>query len=330
MDQLKLNNYNIVRKDIGKKNRKGGTALIIHKKFTFTKIELLDSSNTDMLAIKLNIENLKINVISIYAYPKNELDIHQIDKIVDKKNGTIILGDFNSKHKQWFCKNNNKNGIILNNFIEAHNLEIINDSTPTFKRSQNIIDLMITTQNLYKKIDNFTTNDELESDHRLISFQLYLTNTNINKNNTVIRTNWKKYYKNLENMTNESEFREMNDINDKTTYLTKCINLAHEAAKFTITHKNKQIQQLPGEIIKLIKERRKLRRSFYETRKEDTKKKNNLVKKSIDEKIAKFKRDEWNGLCDKAKKQHISSSILWRKIKNINNNGTYRPKQNRR
>jgi hypothetical protein len=72
MDQLKLNNYNIVRKDIVKK-RKGGTALIIHKKFTFTKIELPDSSNTDMLAIQLNIENLKINVISIYAYPKNEL-----------------------------------------------------------------------------------------------------------------------------------------------------------------------------------------------------------------------------------------------------------------
>jgi hypothetical protein len=129
---------------------------------------------------------------------------------------------------------------------------------------------MITTQNLYKKIDNFTTNDELDSDHRLISFQLYLTNTNINKNNTFIRTNWKKYYKNLENMTNESEFREMNDINDKTTYLT---NLAHEAAKFTIKHKNKQLQQLPVEIIKLIKERRKLRRSFYKTRKEDTKKK---------------------------------------------------------
>ena len=55
-------------------------------------------------------------------------------------------------------------------------------------------------------------------------------------------------------MINESEFREMNNINDKSTYLTNCINLAHEAAKLTIIHKNKNHQE-PEEILTLIKER---------------------------------------------------------------------------
>ena len=29
----------------------------------------------------------------------------------------IILGDLNSTHKSWYCKNKNKNGEILNTFI---------------------------------------------------------------------------------------------------------------------------------------------------------------------------------------------------------------------
>ena len=80
-----------------------------------------------------------------------KIETKLLEKIINKTNKTIIIGYLNATHQKWFCKKNNKNDISLNDFIDKHKLEIINDKTPTFKRSRNIIDLALISQNLIKK-----------------------------------------------------------------------------------------------------------------------------------------------------------------------------------
>ena len=44
----------------------------------------------------------------------------------------------------------------------------------------------------------------------------------------------------------------------------------------------------------------------------------NRIKKETDEAIAEIKRNSWNDLCEKAKKQIVPTKQIWNKIKNIN------------
>jgi hypothetical protein len=61
----------------------------------------------------------------------------------------IIIGDLNSKHVQFGCKENNKSGIILRDFVNSSETIIINDSNQYTYRKYNsdyteLLDLCIT------------------------------------------------------------------------------------------------------------------------------------------------------------------------------------------
>lgn len=50
--------------------------------------------------------------------------------------------------------------------IERHNLVILNDNTPTYNRSKNILDLSICSNQLYKYFDSFKVLPDEISDHQ--------------------------------------------------------------------------------------------------------------------------------------------------------------------
>ncbi len=50
--------------------------------------------------------------------------------------------------------------------------------------------------------------------------------------------------------------------------------------------------------------------------------KQELLKADINHKIQESKQQQWKQLCDKPKHNHISSAILWRKLRSIDNNTT--------
>ena len=136
----------------------------------------------------------------------------------------------------------------------------------------------------------------------------------INRNK---RINWKKYASILENLNIDNQYENTTDINEKVQLLTEQMLKASNEASFSLKiHKKPYI--LPEFIIDMIKEKRKYKREFMKSRDPLTKTKINRLGKQVEDQIAKFKRDSWNELCTKAKKEHISSSILWRKIKSIN------------
>jgi hypothetical protein len=70
--------------------------------------------------IHQNQKRIKQRHAQLYSYKSRKILHHQ---------NTIIIGDLNSKHAQFGCKENNKNGNILKTFIsdsEAMNLIKIN------------------------------------------------------------------------------------------------------------------------------------------------------------------------------------------------------------
>lgn len=88
----------------------------------------------------------------------------------------LLTGDFNSQHKDWGSRENNKRREALSNLIHALGLVVYNiGNSPTFHRgvAMSIIDLTITTPRLANKIQKWTMLDTISlSDHFYIYFAI--------------------------------------------------------------------------------------------------------------------------------------------------------------
>ena len=68
--------------------------------------------------------------------PLNE----DLRKYIDERaKNHIIMDDLNAKNTRWHCKNNDTKGKKLETIIDELNLYIINNKTPTYRSSGNVI-----------------------------------------------------------------------------------------------------------------------------------------------------------------------------------------------
>ena len=71
----------------------------------------------------------------------------------------IICGDLNSKNISFGCKESNKNGEILYDFLVSSRAIILNNKEPTFFRDYanytEILDLFICSSSMFKTIKSF-------------------------------------------------------------------------------------------------------------------------------------------------------------------------------
>jgi hypothetical protein len=224
----------------------------------------------------------KILIITAYARPRCELKLDSINDLISKYNEIIIVGNLNSTHNNWYCKNKNKNGETLNQFIKKNKLFIANTKEPTFKRSTNILDLCITSKKVINNINNFHLIDKIDSDHLMIVFS-YAADIASNRPGTIYSiTDWNKYKSTLNNDTIKSEYQNFITIEEASNFLTNKMLESHQNSKIKINTKYKP-QIIPNYILKNIKIRRNLRREYIKTRNPFLKTEINKIKEKIDD-----------------------------------------------
>ena len=198
----------------------------------------------------------------MYAKPNCIFDSKFIEELYKKYTKLILLGDLNAKSKLWCCKTENKNGKILEETIEKGNLHTINNDEPTYRHSDNIIDLAIVSNKIIRDCNNYKTNDEIDSDHYAFTFQLGNHN---HEKQTLYKTNWTHYKSKLEKInTNEAVSNNLT-TECKLEAIAKLLINTSDASKKEIRC-NKQSTTLPNHIVELIKLRRRLRNQYQSTR----------------------------------------------------------------
>ena len=101
----------------------------------------------------------------------------QLMSFVDKyQRGVIVLMDSNAHSTCWGCPSTNERGEMVEEFIMARNLSVINvGRTPTFKTSwaESIIDITVVSGDMLSKTVNWMVNEEFQfSDHRRVEFRV--------------------------------------------------------------------------------------------------------------------------------------------------------------
>ncbi|RNA09009.1 RNA-directed DNA polymerase from mobile element jockey-like, partial [Brachionus plicatilis] len=153
---LYFEGYVTLRSDRTEK-KGGGTALCIKKSINGTHIKIDNIPETVGYKIKLKNGN-ELALFSHYSSPSSELNEKLFEYAANNFKFFLIVGDFNALNTSWFSPTTNKK-------VEKLGLFILNNETPTYKRSKNILDLIICSKNMQENIEKFDVLSHSISDH---------------------------------------------------------------------------------------------------------------------------------------------------------------------
>lgn len=123
---IKIKNFKIIRSD--RTAHGGGIAIIIRSNVPH---KLIGTDNT------VAIENVGIQfkdntiLVAVCNQPRNQLTTADLQRLANKGDKVLIIGDFNARHYSWKNQNSNYNGRILFNFITNSNMILHHTNDPT-------------------------------------------------------------------------------------------------------------------------------------------------------------------------------------------------------
>ncbi|KAL4136449.1 hypothetical protein QTP88_007997 [Uroleucon formosanum] len=242
------------------------------------------------------------------------------------KNNFIIGGDYNAKHNAWGCRTNNPRGIVLYNFVNANNFNVLAPPGPTYwpsspAKNPDILDIFETKipSNLHCLTKNIL---ELNSDHSSVILNVSAT--------VFARVEPPRLFSPLtdrlefQNIINQRidlkiKLKSNYDIDEAVNNLTMLIQSATwEATKPNKTHDSKNNYPIVSDQIRcLIVEKRRARAKYQVTRLPSQKTAYNKLANLLKKVLAKYKSFIMN--------PPAKSSLSPSHIKNTKNNLTIHP-----
>ncbi|CAF0880014.1 unnamed protein product, partial [Brachionus calyciflorus] len=290
-----LDNYDIYRKDrsVLNANNKtksgGGAALCVKKNFIGKPIYIESQNEVIGYRIDLN-DNSSIAIFSIYASPSVQLDLDLLSTIKNNYPNFLKVGDLNARRHSWNCIPENKKGKNLFNFIKENNLKLLNSPKIPYPSGKSTLDLSICSQSVYNFFISHDVINEQISDHLPTITSLSLSSQPRFK--TFKSTNWTKFDKILKNQSSKpSVLNEELLLESEATQIINEITQALEKSKFKfkINSQSSSFNKIPSYLIKLIKQKRKIRRLYQKTNSSTHKKLFNFLEKALRRELTKYK-----------------------------------------
>lgn len=262
--KFKVRNYQVYRND--RINRRaGGTAILIHNSVEHAIVDPPLLHRIEATAVRLNIDRRPVTIISVYN-PPNDIDIGDIEQLLQSSDSTILAGDFNAKHINWNCRQNNRAGTKLLDFYNNTNIQfqILSPDNPTLipdnpRILPDILDIALT-----KNMQLHTTIDvlnELGSDHLPIQLTLtgHVTQPIARISLNYHQAHWDQFRNDIIANIGNNAIETSEDIENSVKSITSIIQKAIDA-NIPKRKQRENKQNYPPEIIELIKQRNNARR----------------------------------------------------------------------
>lgn len=278
--------------------------------------------------IECSIENICIKIndkLLIAAYCQaSQLNYHDLLTLMASENKSIIFGDLNARHKDWNNTFDNTNGKRLKSALQNTNLVLFNTPTPTcFTNIDNpsYIDIVIS-HNIF--VNNLIAQNELESDHTPITFELPHTPTepqpprHIRKDYD--KANWSQYKHFLnQNITINRNIQTTQDIDNEIQNITQNIQ---QAINTYIPDIEPKTTPLPQHIQDQIKHKNRLRRIYQKQPTQQNK--TNLTNQIalVSDILTIYDREKWDKRIQAATNKRGN---VWKEIKQVKNQSLSMP-----
>ena len=282
-------------------------------------------------SILINTEDKQqFQITTIYCPTKNPSE-ELIDKISNRYKNTIITGDFNSKHENFGHDKTDKHGNILVNTTERNEYTKLNDNQPTFTSDltgkEDVKDLIFSSKTMTSKFTEFSVEEDLGSDHNIITATFKNTNINTQTQKRTIYLYHKADWTYINNtITTKMQFSTLNhksttnEIDEYTKNLTTAINTTIKENVKTTELKENSIG-ISEQVRKLIKEKRQIRARWKKYRNINDKQKYNQITHIIKQLIYREKRQKWEQKCNDLELAENQDS-QWQELKKLTNSKT--------
>lgn len=200
-DYMYITNKVIYRNDRNADKRGGGTLIAINKIIPSTEITFnnLPTSNNEIQGVKIFFKNINLTIVNIYS-PNGAFTTSWLNHVSSQISPPfIIVGDFNLKHQALGAVNNTNDSNIFIDWVLSNNINIINTKVPAHIRSGNsnsLLDLSLSSPDIYPDIKFEINSDPFESDH--FPIQIIFEQNGINCISKRSYINWKEINKELD------------------------------------------------------------------------------------------------------------------------------------
>jgi exonuclease III len=309
-----IKNFSIIRQD--RKQKGGGVAFIIHKDISYEIIESKSTQDHEFIAIEITSKEEKITLLNAYVHPKSKTDFNFVSRIAKKNsNKMILVGDLNSTNISWSCNSTNTRGKRLETICSNNNLLILNSSTPTSRKSTNIIDMVISSEILFNRIEEVTVDTDFDmSDHWPVVFNFVFKpgRPEVNK------INWEDFKTDLQSKIQHKRFdiASNEDLDyEANLFATDIVEVLHKNTK-KVEKKSYKVN-VPLELLKMIKAKKKLNRIYSFSHDRDVKNLINSLSNQIKRYNKKLLNEKWNDQCAFLANKKPSEPVYWKIVKQI-------------
>lgn len=291
------------------KNPGGGVLIYLKAEIQASEIYVANDTQMEFVGVKIGSTAL----YSIYLPPDVLLDVRILEKLRSTSRQVILFGDFNARHTSWFCTRINDSGRRLHSY--ALKLRYVLLTPPEFthypydpKKSPSIIDLALIKGLKNVKIEVL---DELDSDHNPVLLHL----------NSKIKVDLEKQFLNYKkadwnrfrdlinsNLTVRYKLHDKKSIKAAISNLTNIISSALNEAIPRVKNTGKRYK-FNSEVISLIRDRNKLRKTYQKTGDYNLKTQQNLLTNQIHQLQRNIQNEKWN---KKLENLSTKDNSLWK------------------
>lgn len=320
---LNINNFNTFKRNSNLLGHRGA-ALLIHRSFPSIKFDLPPNlQHLECIAATVHFPNRPIIFFSYYNPPGQDTLSIELLTFISSLPNAVLLGDFNSRHTQFGDTHTNPNGIQLSNSLVHLPLYRIRNTNPTFfsHLGTSIIDHIICSEPLSQYFEpNCYLGTTITSDHNPLLVKTSFCNPPPALGARVLRkdfnnADWTTFADRISNnIPQNPDLSTPRGIDNVIAELTDNINEAIQIAVPTKTIRF-GVQPLPPFIVNLIKEKRRVFRSFLRNRDPITKTEYNRLNALIKRETIRVTEQNWIQVTSEL--DYRNGKLFWHKFNTL-------------
>lgn len=318
-DRLKIPHYHCYRKDeispaSGQAYR--GLAVLVKRNVVHQQLPTPSLQSGYALGVELLAAGNPTRVFAFYKPPATRLAVADVHTLLDSPLPTIIAGDFNCKHTAWNSATIGPNGRLLLDDAERMGYVVQGPETPTHyphnpAHMPDVIDLAIT-QGLNSQFSMATMDDHLISDHQLVLMTVDLPPTRSRPIANKKSYNWEAFQDYVHIHIPNRPITTPEEVDSLALDLASCLRNGLESASSPISLKKRK--GTPASIMKLIHEKRRLRRHWQRSRCPALKAELNSLAKKIATALDTVATESWLRVIEEASEEWTSIHRLCRRL----------------
>ena len=218
----------------------GGSSILVHSSYPQREIKL--STDLQAVAVSVSLEK-EITICSLYIPPNFTLHSQHLNSLLEQlPSPYLLVGDFNGHNMLWGCSKNNVRGEIIENFIEANDLCLMNDKSHTYLHPAtgifSSLDLSLCHPSLILDFDWYVCDDQHGSDHFPVVIESI--NPSLEDHNPkwkLNKANWEQFHLLCEQDLSMDNFNNSSDL--VTDFTSSLMKISDECIPKTSTNPKK-------------------------------------------------------------------------------------------